>query len=90
MVSIEARAETRDIIGAFSSFCDAIMKRFSRHHIIRNTGDIYLSKTNNERSVIQFIHLQQVHSAFCFLHFKCVEKNGRKILKINFLKESCL
>ena len=44
----QLRAETRDIIGSFSSFCDAIMKRFSRHyHIIRNTGDIYLSKTNN-------------------------------------------
>ena len=35
----QLRAETMDIIGSFSSFCDAIMKRFSRHHhIICSTG----------------------------------------------------
>ena len=56
------------------------MKRFSKHyHIIHNTGDIYLSKTDAEgRSVIQFIHFQQVHSAFVFFHLKYVEKNGKK------------
>ena len=46
------------------------MKQFSKHyHIIRNTRNIYFSKTNaEERSVIQFIYFQQVHSAFGFLH----------------------
>ena len=45
---------------AFLCFCEAFMKQFSKHHhIIRNTRNIYFSKTNaEERSVIQFIYFQ--------------------------------
>ena len=70
----QLRAETIDKVGAFLSFCDAIIKPFSKHyHIICTTVDIYLSKTDVEgRSVIQFNYFQQAHSAFGFLHFKCV------------------
>ena len=81
-----------DKIGAFLSFCHSIMKQFSKHHhIFRNTGDVYLSKTDAEgRSVIQLIHFQQVHSAFGFRHHKSAKKNGRKTPKIYFSKESYL
>ena len=64
----QLRAETIDKTGAFSSFCDAIMKPLSKHyHIICNTVEIYLSKTDVEgRSVIQFIYFQQAHSSIRF------------------------
>ena len=85
-------AETLDKIGDFSSFCNVIVKRFSKdHHIIRNADDIYISKTDAKgRSVIQFLHFQQVNSAFRFLHLICVEKNGKEIPKIYFSKADCL
>ena len=74
-------------VGAFLSFCDAIMKRFSKHHI-SNTGDIYLSKTDAEgRSVIQFIHLFNKciqHSIFCIFN---VKKTEEKYLKFAFQKK---
>lgn len=97
--SAEARAENErlrtealDKIGDFSSFCNAIQKRFSKDHLIfRDSDDIYISKTDAKgRSVIQFLHFQHVKSSFGFLHLKCVEKNGKKIPKTYFSQAGCL
>ena len=80
--------KTMGKIGAFLSFCDAIMKQFLKHYIICNNGDICFPKTDAKRCfVIQFIHFQQVHSTFGFLHSVSVEKNKEKCLRFTFQKK---
>ena len=78
-----------DKIGTFSSLCDAtIIKQFSKHyHVIRNTRDNHLSKTDaGGRSAIQIIYFQQAHSAIDFLKLRVLRKRAEKYLRFAFQK----
>ena len=85
------RTEALDKIGDFPSFCNAIQKRLSKDHLIILDGDdIYISKPDKGRSVIQFLHFKPVKSSFGFLYLKCVDRNGKEIPKTYFSKAGYL